>query len=199
VALWMAAAFPGATVFTSVYLPEQTFADFKKLDVRTLPLAKFIKTEKQFKLLYPLWLAELREMKFSEFDLVLSSSTYLAKFIRPAAHVKHRSYLHAPFRLLWKPESYSADSLPTPASMNGLIRLSLPSLRRFDIRATQRIDAIATNCKNIATEIAAIYQRQAEVIHPPVVLNDYAISKKPGDYFLSVSRLISHKRVDLAI
>ncbi len=35
VALWMAKAFPDAPIFTSVYLPDQTFAEYKALDVQT--------------------------------------------------------------------------------------------------------------------------------------------------------------------
>ena len=101
--LWMAKAFPQAPIFTSVYLPQNTFAEFKSLDVRTLPFAGAIKTERQFKLLFPLWLLLMQTSNYADFDVVLSSSTYLAKYIRPAPAVKHVCYLYAPFRLLWKP------------------------------------------------------------------------------------------------
>ncbi len=199
VAYYMARALPEATFFTSVYLPENTFAEFKPLEVHTLPLAKIARSERQFKLLYPLWLAEIRKMDFAEFDVVLTSSTYLAKFIRPARGVIHKSYLHAPFRLLWKPDSYSDDSLPTPASMRGLINWVIPPLRKFDIRETQRINSIAANCQNIANEIKAVYQREAVVIHPPVDIEKFPLAQGKGEYFLSVSRLISHKHIDIAI
>lgn len=199
VALNMIKAFPEATFFTSVYLPEQTFAEFKTIDIHTLPLSKIAQSDRQFKLLYPLWLAELRRMKFKEFDAVLTTSTYLAKYIQPAEHGVHKSYIHAPFRLLWKPESYSDDSLPTPAGLRRLVNLAIPLLRKFDIRETQKITAIAANCQNIANEIHAIYRREARVIHPPVNVEDFPLAQGRGEYFLSVSRLISHKHVDIAI
>ncbi|MPM14461.1 D-inositol-3-phosphate glycosyltransferase [bioreactor metagenome] len=199
VALFMAQAFPDAAFFTSVYLPEKTFPEFKQIEVRTLPLSGGVHSDRQFKLMYPLWLSEIRQLKFSEFDVVLSSSTYLAKYIRPAKGVMHRSYLHAPFRLLWKPESYSADSLPTPNSMRGLVELALPPLRRFDIRETRQIDSLAANCQNIADEIKTIYGRESTVIHPPVRLKDFELAAGKGGYFLSVSRLISHKHVEIAV
>ena len=48
VALWMARAFPDAPIFTSVYLPEHTFPEYKALEVRVLPLAGFVRDETQF-------------------------------------------------------------------------------------------------------------------------------------------------------
>ena len=60
--LWMAKAFPHAPIFTSVYLPNRTFKDYRELDVRTLPLSRFIRSERQFKLTYPLWLSLIQRV-----------------------------------------------------------------------------------------------------------------------------------------
>jgi glycosyltransferase involved in cell wall biosynthesis len=66
-----------------------------------------------------------------------------------------------------------------------------------------RVAAIATTCRNMARAIAECYDRQAEIIYAPVRLSDYRIGSgqpnAPGDYYLTVSRLVSHKRVDLAV
>ena len=37
-----------------------------------------------------------------------------------------------PFRLLWKPESYSAGSLPTPGSTQALVKRISSLMRRWD-------------------------------------------------------------------
>ena len=50
----------------------------------------------------------------------------------------------------------------------------------------------------MAQAIDRIYHKSAEVIYPPIHLNKYQISDNPGDYYLSVSRLIS-PRIDLAV
>ena len=197
--LWMTKVYPEAPIYTSVYLPDQTFSEFKGLDIRTLPFAKFIKSERQFKLLFPLWLMELQRINFSEFDIVLSSSTYLAKYIHPAPSVDHKSYIHAPFRLFWKPESYTTDSLPTPRILTMFVKAQLPYLRKWDRRLTREIPNIATNSQNMAKEIERIYQKPSVVIYPPVSIIDFPLTNATGEYFLTVSRLISHKRVDLAI
>jgi glycosyltransferase involved in cell wall biosynthesis len=198
-ALRMAQTFPDAPVFTSVYLPDQTFHEFRNLDVRILPFANRIKSEEQFKSFLPLWFFLIRRLDFKDFDVVLSSSTYLAKYIRPAKSAVHKSYIHAPFRLLWKTESYTPDSIPNPNLFRPILKLTLPFLRNLDRRLTRQIPEIATSCNNVAREIETIYKRTPAIINPPISIAEYPLSTKPGEYYLSVSRLISHKRVDIAV
>jgi len=72
-------------------------------------------------------------------------------------------------------------------------------LRTLDARVTRRIGRVATSCRNMADAILSCYGVVARVIHPPVRLSDYRVAAEPEDFYLSVSRLMSHKRVDLAI
>lgn len=197
--LWMVRAFPDAPIYTSVYLPANTFPEFRDLDVRTLPLAGGIRTERQFKLLFPLWLMLIQQQHFSDFDVVLSSSTYLAKYIRPASSVRHACYLYAPFRLLWKPQSYSPESLPTPQATSGLVKWASSLLRNWDVKRTREIPRIATSCRNMAQEIQQVYNVPSTILYPPVDVPTELPVENREDYYLSVSRLISHKRVDLAV
>jgi glycosyltransferase involved in cell wall biosynthesis len=146
-----------------------------------------------------LWLYLIQRLDFSDYDVVLSSSTYLAKFITPAQGVKHACYLYAPFRLLWKPGSYSAESLPTPKAASGLVKWIVPLLRRWDLRRTSAIPQLATSCRNMADEIQKVYGRASTILYPPVELPAEVPDREGTDYYLSVSRLISHKRVDLAV
>jgi len=199
VALKISDLFPEAPIFTSVYLPENTFPEFKLRNIHTLPFSKLVKKERQFKNLYPLWLAELAFLDLSKFDLVISSSNYLAKFIRLPAQTTHICYLHNPIRFLWNSQVYSKESLPLGTISQPVIKALLPHLQRYDIRKTQEIGHLVTNSKNISSQIERIYHRQAEVIYPPVDVNSYSISSTPGDYYLYAGRLISHERADIVI
>ena len=197
--LWMAKAFPDAPIYTSVYLPENTFSEFKQYEIRTLPFSKYVKSEKQFKQLFILWLYLIRRVDFREFDIVLTSSTYLAKFIKPAETVKHYCYLYAPFRFMWNPESYQENSLPFPKMFRKLAESIIFRFRNFDVRATVKISRIATSCQNMVNKIRAIYGIDARVIYPPINLAEFDCSDEKDDYFLVVSRLIYHKRIDIAV
>jgi len=197
--LWMKKAFPEAPIFTSVYLPEKTFPEYRNFEIHTLPLSGLINNENQMKLLYPVWYHGFKTLDLSEFDLVLSSSTYLAKFISPPPQVKHISYINAPFRLLWRPESYTTNSRSSFKYLATILKPFLPLIRNLDRKLTRQITKIAANSENMAKAIMDIYQMPATVIYPPVDLEEFSPSKEKGTYFLSVSRLVSHKRVDIAV
>lgn len=196
---YMCEAFPEAPIFTSVYLPERTYPEFRTRQVQVLAAARWVRTERRAKQLFPLWVLGFRQLDLSGFDVVLSSTTFGAKYIRPPAQTRHACYCYAPFRLLWKPEAYSPDSLPVNLTLGRLLKLTRPLLRRLDFYAMQGISRIATSCRNMAAEIYACYRRKARVIYPPIRLSDYQEGTQAGDYYLSVSRLMSHKRIDLAI
>lgn len=199
VALNISNLFPDATIFTSAYLPENTFPEFKTRDIHTLPFSKLIKNERQFKKLYPLWLAELQFLNLSRFDLVISSANYLSKFVHVPEHTIHVCYLYNPIRFLWKHKVYSRESLPFGSISLPLIKSFLPVLQKYDVKWTKKIDHLVTTSNNMAGQIERIYGRKAEVIYPPVDIGSYSVSSKSGDYYLYAGRLISHKRADIAI
>jgi glycosyltransferase involved in cell wall biosynthesis len=203
VASFLCEAFPEAPLYTSVYLPDRTFAEFRSRDIRVLPGAGRIRTEAGAKRLLPLWILGFRHLDLRGYDVVLSSTTFAAKHIQPPAPVRHVSYCYAPFRLLWKPGAYEPTSLPVGAAARAAIDLARPVLRAWDRAATDRAAALATTCRNMARAIAECYDRQAEIIYAPVRLSEYRIgpgqNNAPGEYYLTVSRLVSHKRVDLAV
>ena len=197
--VYLSQTFPEADIYTSAYVPEKTYPYFKSQKIHTLPGARIVKNERQFKQLFPLWFLGFRGLDLSRYDLVISSSTYLAKFIHPLKNGKHICYLHSPFRLLWKRESYSADSLPFNRLLMKAIDLVSPIIQRLDKHFTDQISYLITNSQNSASFIRNVYGRDAEVIYPPVEVNQFKIAVERKHYYLVVSRLISYKRVDLAI
>lgn len=199
VATFLCEAFPEAPVYTSVYLPDRTYAEFRSRVVHVLPGAGWARTEARAKQMLPVWLIGFRQLDLRDYDIVLSSTTFAAKHVRTPPGVRHVSYCYAPFRLLWKPEAYEPSSLPVGAVARGAIDLVRPLLRSWDRAAMDRVSAIATTCRNMARAIAECYNRTADVIYAPVRLSEYRVGAGPGDYYLTVSRLISHKRVDLAV
>jgi glycosyltransferase involved in cell wall biosynthesis len=196
---YMSEAFPNAPIYTSVYLQEKTYSEFRNKDIHVLPGARRINTEQKAKLLFPLWIYGFRKLDLKDFDYVLSSSTFAAKYITPPGTIQHTCYCYAPFRLLWKPEAYSQESMPFGIFSKHIFALLRPWLKQVDYHVMQDIPKIATTCENMAREIQKHYNRKAKVIHVPIRLSMYNLSENPGDYYLSVSRLISHKRVDLII
>jgi len=82
----------------------------------------------------------------------------------------------------------------------GLIHLLMHRIRMWDVLTADRVDHFIANSDNVARRIKKHYRRESQVIYPPVVLppeSDAAPSR--GDYYLVLSRLVSYKRIDLAV
>jgi len=198
-ALALSQLLPNASFFTSAYIPEGTYPEFKSKQIKVLRGSKLIHNEKQFKRLFLLWFFGFRKLCLSDYDIVFSSSTYAAKFVKPRKKAIHISYIHSPFRFIWKRESYTVDSLPYRGWALWLIDLFIPLLQKIDRYYTNQITQIVTNSQNMANFIKKVYQREAIVIYPPVDISQYHISEKKKDFYLFVGRLVSYKRADLAI
>jgi len=196
---FMCEAFPDAPVFTSAYLPNSTFQEFRLLNIHTLPGAGLVQTERRAKQLLPLWIWGFRYLNLQDYDVVLTSTTFAAKYVNPSATVPHLCYCYVPFRWLWNPAAYSEQSVPFKGLFAQLASYARPMLRRIDYQVMQSVTRIATSCQNMAREIELSYQRDSEVIYPPIRISDYHLGDSVGEYYLCVSRLVSHKRVDLAI
>jgi glycosyltransferase involved in cell wall biosynthesis len=70
---------------------------------------------------------------------------------------------------------------------------------RWDFnRNIKYVDKFVCNSKNVQTRIKKYTGYDAEVIYPPVDIQDYKFIKQ-GDYYLSTARLEDHKRVELIV
>jgi len=101
-------------------------------------------------------------------------------------------------RWAWDFPAYSARD-----EMGTLKRVLLPRLigllQMWDLKASQKPDYYVTNSKSVADRIQKHYGRTAEVIYPPIDLNRFSPSSEREDYYLILARLVSYKRIDLAV
>ena len=199
VTLFLSNIFPDAPIYTSVYLPENTFPEFKSKKIITMPLASRVKNDRQYKGLFPWWYLNFSFLDLNGFDIIISSSSYLAKYINPPRGIPHICCLMNPFRLLWKQFEYSGQSSLYGRNTMAVIHMLIPLARKIDTAKTRRIRHVIANSKNMANQIRQIYGIEPDVVYPPIDIDQFSISGTPGDYYLYAGRLISHKRVDLAI
>lgn len=190
--LEMARIWPGAPIYTSLFRPESTFPEFGHLDVRTSPLDR-LPVDKRFRALLPLYPAAFRALGKLDHQLVISSSSGWAHGVRTGPETLHVVYCYAPARWLWSASDYIARS--------GVRRALAPvtwSLRAWDRSAARRPDAYIAIAANVRDRVRAVYGRDADVVYPPVDTARFHPSPR-GDRLLVLSRLLSYKRVDLAV
>jgi glycosyltransferase involved in cell wall biosynthesis len=136
---------------------------------------------------------------FSKFDLVISSSSSFAKGIIVPPHTVHVCYCHTPTRFLWQERIGYLNDLPQPKILRMLLPPVLHNIRTWDRMAAERPDLMLTNSHTSRTRIKRYYNRDAEVIYPPVDVERIPLSSEPGTYWLAGGRLVGYKRFDLIV
>jgi glycosyltransferase involved in cell wall biosynthesis len=161
-------------------------------------------------LVLPLMPAVWRRFPIERYDLVVASSHMFAHHLaaRAAARgIRGFVYVHTPLRYLWSP-----DVDPRGTSM--VARVGRGPLRFVDRRGLHVDTRLAANSAYVRRRIARAWNRDAEVIYPPVPVQeilswrrDQVLSEPdqvlldslPGTFLLGASRLVQYKRLDLVI
>ena len=170
---------------------------FEGADVRTSFLQRLPGATRRHRSLLPLFPLAMASFDLSEFDLVLSSSHAAAKSVRTRPRQLHICYSHTPMRYAWDLlEDYIA---PFPPLKRFLARRLLLRLRRWDRRTARGVDHFLANSAFTADRIRRCYGRTATVLHPPVDVERFRPAARKGNHFVTVSRLVRYKRVDVIV
>lgn len=179
---------PDAPLYTAVYdknrAPWADVFDVRPSFLRSLPHEYFP------------WITPMafESFHFDAYDVVISVTSAEAKGIITKPETLHVCYCLTPTRYLWSgKEIYEKSS----GFMGVGLRLLAPTLRRWDEVAASRPDHYIAISKRVQDRIKKYYQRDSDVIYPPVTIPN--IKQGDGGYFLVVSRLVPYKRVDVII
>ena len=191
--------YPEAPVYTSIYNSETTFTCFREMDVRTSLLQYLTTSERHYKWLLPLYPLAFEKFDFSDYDVVLSSSSAWAKGVITSPEVCHISYCTSPMRFAWSFNEYVRRE-NFPEFLKRILPLVITPLKRWDVASSQRVDYFIAISKPTANKIEKIYGRKATVIYPPVRCSEFTLNDgSVNDWFLIVSRLVPYKRIGVAI
>lgn len=191
--------FPRAPIFTLFHDPARTHAGFKGADIRTSHLQKKPFSLRHYQWYLPFMAEAVESLDLSGYDLVLSNSSSFAKGALAEPHALHVCYMHTPTRFLWQERLGYVNELPRPKLVKRLLPSYLHHLRQWDAAAARRPDLILTNSRTSQQRIRRYYQREAEVLAPPVDVERIPLSTKPGVYWLTGGRLVAYKRFDLVV
>lgn len=193
--------FPEAPIYTLFYSPKELPSSLNSRDIRyPKALQKF---QKFRKLLLPLFPALVESLPLYEFDLIISTSSCVAKGIIPSPEAKHISYIHSPMRYIWDQQQEYFQNIKNFPGIKSIIKMLSTHLRTWDYVSSQRIDVIIANSNFVAKRIHRYYGKDSHIIHPPINTEFFqAIAKQKNidnDYFLMAGAFVSYKRFDLAI
>lgn len=188
--------FPEADVFTAVYDEEGTEGRFAHRSVNTSFLQRLRPTAKTFRALLPLYPYAMEALDLDGYDLVISSSSAWAHGVLPGEHAVHVCYCHNPFRYAWnaREQALAGRRAPSRAALSVIFR----RWREWDWIAAQRVDRYIANSETTRARIARYFARESTVLHPPVQTNRFRPGT-PGDEYVVLAELMSHKRIDVAV
>jgi glycosyltransferase involved in cell wall biosynthesis len=78
-------------------------------------------------------------------------------------------------------------------------RAILHYIRMWDFSAAGRVDHFIAPSRWTADCVWRVYRRRSSVIYPPVDIERFNQTSSRGDHYVVVSRLVSHKKVDLIV
>lgn len=197
----MLAVMPQAHVYSLVdFVPEEQrgFLGGRK------PLTSFIQhmplARTRYRHYLPLMPLAIEQFDLSGYDLIVSSSYAVAKGVITGPDQLHISYVHSPVRFAWDLQhQYLRQSGMTHGLASWAVRAILHRLRLWDSRTANGVDHFIANSGFIARRVWKVYRRAAEVIYPPVDIADFRLVEAKGSNYVTVSRLVPYKRVELLV
>jgi glycosyltransferase involved in cell wall biosynthesis len=191
VVLELAAIWPDAPIYTSLYRAESTFPEFRARELRTSPLDR-LPVDGGFRNCFPLFPAAFGSFGRLDHDVVISSSSGWAHSTRTASGAFHVVYCHTPARWLYGDEYLGASR------RQRALRPVMGGLRQWDRTAARRADLYIANSHEVRRRIERHYGFAAPVVYPPVDVERFT-PRPRGERLLVVSRLLPYKRVEVIV
>ncbi len=136
----------------------------------------------------------------SEYDVIISScNMYSAKAVNFKKGAVHLSYIHTPPRFLYGYATSFNYKKHWYTRIGGELLNHL--MRLDDYQISQKPTVLIANSKAVQKRIKKFYRRDAELVYPYVDLERFTDARVVGEggYFLSVSRLVKGKGVEVIV
>ncbi|HEY1998048.1 glycosyltransferase family 4 protein [Paraburkholderia sp.] len=191
--------FPDADLFSLVdFLEDRAPVCGKTVTtsfIQHLPFAR-----RRYRAYLPLMPLAIEQLDLSSYDLVITSSYAVAKGVLVGPDQTHVSYVHSPMRYVWDLQhQYLREARLVRGPRSWAARALLHYLRGWDSRSANGVDRLIANSQFVARRMMKTYRRDAAVIPPPVDVHKFELCTHKEDFYLTASRLVPYKRVDLIV
>lgn len=197
----MLACLPQAPLFATIdFLSPQDRVRMGASEIRTTFLQRAPAARTRFWNYLPLTPLAVETHDLRAARLIVSSSHAFSKGVLTTAEQLHLSYVHSPMRYAWDlHHEYLADYRLDRGAKGMLARYLFHRLRQWDRQTAHNVDLFLANSQHVARRIWRTYRRPARVLHPPVAIDRFAFEPRKADHYVTVSRLVSYKRIELLL
>ena len=195
------AAFPEADLFAVCdFLSEENRHITHNKKVKTTFIQNLPGSRTNYRSYLPLMPLAIEQIDLSNYDLIISSSHAVAKGVIIAPDQLHVCVCYSPIRYAWDMmHQYLQESGMDRGVKSAVIRYILHRLRSWDSRSANSVDHFIAISNYIAARIEKCYRRKSTVIYPPVDTRRFTLADDKSDFYLTASRLVSYKRVDVIV
>ncbi len=197
----MMEAVPAAGLFATVdFLKDSDRRRFGGVPIRTTFLQKAPFASGRFWNYLPLTPLAVETHDLRDAQVIVSSSHAFAKGVLTTAEQLHVSYVHSPMRYAWDLHHHYLEDYGLARGAKSLLaRYLFHRLRQWDRQTAHNVDLFIANSRHVQRRIWRAYRRPARVLYPPVATDRFVFEGRKGDYYVTVSRLVSYKRIDLLL
>lgn len=199
----IASLYPDAPIFTLFCDPTILPEALKGRKIVVHPIANRLRFLRKALLPFlPIW---IESFDLSGYDLVISTSSCVAKGVLVDPGSRHLCYIHSPMRYIWDQRNEYLGTLRKIPLVGFLVDGLSTLLRIWDTSSATRVDLFVANSTFVKQRVQKFYGRRSVVIPPPVSttrfnahLSQQSSNVKQG-YFLAAGAFVGYKRFDLAI
>jgi glycosyltransferase involved in cell wall biosynthesis len=191
--------YPDADIYTLFYIKDNISPIIKNHRIYTSFIGNLPLANTKYRYYLPLMPLAVERFNLKEYDLIISSSHCVAKGAIPSKQSVHICYCFTPMRYIWDMYDMYFKRKESDFFAKTLMPVFLPYLKKWDIRSCQRVDYFIADSKNVQEKIKKFYNRDSEVIYPPVNAENFTISDNIGDFYLVAGAFAPYKRLNLAI
>jgi len=188
--------YPQADIFTLIY-NQPVFMNTplanKSVKASILNSLPFARTH--YRMFLPLMPAAIERFNLQKYDLIICLSYAVAHGVKNYNDARHISYTYTPMRYAWMNLNINGTRSSKNIFLNGFMQ----AFRTWDKKAASRVHAFAAISQAVSQRIADSYQRAAPVIYPPVEVERFRPALQRDDFYIVISRLAPHKRVDIIV
>lgn len=195
------AVYPTADLFSLIdFLPSDERHFLGNRPVAVSFLQRLPGVRRHYRQYLPLMPLAIEQFDLSGYDLVISSSYAVAKGVLTGPDQLHVCVCHSPVRYAWDLQhQYLQQSGLTRGLRSAVARYVLHHLRTWDLRTANGVDRFIAVSDFVARRIWKTYRRESVVIYPPVDVEAFCPGSAKADYYVTASRLVPYKRVDLIV
>jgi glycosyltransferase involved in cell wall biosynthesis len=191
--------FPGADLFCVVdFLPADARGFLAGRSVFTSFIQRMPGARTRYRSYLALMPLAVEQFDLSSYDLIISSSSSVAKGVITGPDQIHISYTHSPIRYAWDLQhSYLKSAGLTRGIKSTIARSVLHYMRIWDIRTSFSVDHFVANSEFIARRIWKNYRREATIIYPPVDIDRFRVGGDRESFYLTASRMVPYKKMPM--